>query len=124
MAGGDWLAYVIMDTHATSWELWALNVVTSQKHLVDSAAMEQQGPNGQWRGIMVTDGTTLVWSPGASFDPSPHYALRRHTLASGETGTLLDGTNGMVPAPMALMHGSLLLTEEHNPQAPSDGTYL
>jgi len=118
VAGGDWLAYVIMDTHATNWELWALNVVSNQKHLVDSAVMERQGPNGQWRGIMVTDGTTLVWSPGDIDGP------RRHTLACGATSTLVDGTNGRALAPMALVDGTLLLTERHDQEAPSDGTYL
>jgi hypothetical protein len=121
---GDWVVYGVVDPNQQHWELWAVNVVTHEHRLIDSAA--QENSQAQWDGNFVTDGTNIVWSAGIEPNGTVEQALRDYNLAARTTQTLMIGPSPSTPfmQPLALEGNSLAVTQTYPNNPGQSGLYL
>ena len=109
-AAGDWVVYYVGDDGDFRWEIWALNLATKQRELVASASAEQTPL--AFLNLFMTDGTSMVWGHAILVNGVRQNILALYDLASGTSRTLLTLPATTVVGPEALVHNTLVFTEQ------------
>ncbi len=124
MTAGDWVVYQLADGNGAHWSLWAVNVRTGAKTLVDSYVEENSAPLAPMYGLVTMDAGSVVWSVGVQTTGAPVFSLHQYTFASGSASVLISGPDTPILAPRSLVDGTILLSESHDTPQATDGLYL
>ncbi len=104
----DWIIYIDYTSNSLYWELWATNVATNQKILIDSAAKEQfNAPMGG----LTTNGKIVVYAISTPNGPQ----LRKYDLTS-EITTVMDSSGSYLFQAMQLSGNMLFFWKVSGPQ--------